>query len=163
MTAYSILNFSWSGVRLSHFSFSLWLRTLQTMLFLFGFCFLLTLCMKGNIFMKKSITKMWWNTTVYGMLLLLRHSVISDFLWPHGLQHTRLPCPSLSRGACSNSCPLSWWRHPTIRPLYPPSPPSFNLSQHQCLFQWVSSSHQMTKVLELQHQSFRWITRTDFL
>ena len=35
-------------------------------------------------------------------------------LWPHGLQHTRLPCPSPSPGACSNSCPLSWWCHPTI-------------------------------------------------
>ena len=35
-------------------------------------------------------------------------------LRPHGLQHTRLPCPSPSPGACSNSCPLSWWCHPTI-------------------------------------------------
>ena len=35
-------------------------------------------------------------------------------LWPHGLQHNRLPCPSPSPGACSNSCPLSQWCHPTI-------------------------------------------------
>ena len=35
-------------------------------------------------------------------------------MWPHGLQHTRLPCPSLTLGACSNSCPLSQWCHPTI-------------------------------------------------
>ena len=35
-------------------------------------------------------------------------------LWPHGLQHTRLPCPSPSPRACSNSCPLSQWCHPTI-------------------------------------------------
>ena len=43
--------------------------------------------------------------------------------------------------------------------------PSFNLSQHQGLFQWASSSHQVTKVLEfqLQHQSFQWIFRTNFL
>ena len=34
--------------------------------------------------------------------------------YPHGLQHARLPCPSLSPGVCSNSCPLSWWCHPTI-------------------------------------------------
>ena len=40
--------------------------------------------------------------------------VVSDSLSPHGLQHTRLPCPSLSPGACSNSCPLSWWYHPII-------------------------------------------------
>ena len=50
-------------------------------------------------------------------------------------------------------------------PLLPPSPPSFNLSQHQGLFKRVSSSHQVAKVLEfkLQHQSFQWIFRTDFL
>ena len=35
-------------------------------------------------------------------------------LWPHGLQHTRLPCPSPTPGACSNSCPSSEWCHPTI-------------------------------------------------
>ena len=48
-------------------------------------------------------------------------------------------------------------------PLSPPSSPASSLSQHQGLSQWVSSSHQMTKVLELQHQSFQWIFRTDFL
>ena len=42
------------------------------------------------------------------------HSVMSDSLKPHGLQHTRLPCPSPTAGACSNSCPLSRWCHPTI-------------------------------------------------
>ena len=41
-------------------------------------------------------------------------SVMSDSLQPHGLQHTRLPCPSATPGACSNSCPLSHWCHPTI-------------------------------------------------
>ena len=39
---------------------------------------------------------------------------MSDSLWPHELQHTRLPCPSLSPRVCSNACPLSWWCHPTI-------------------------------------------------
>ena len=39
---------------------------------------------------------------------------MSDSLWPHGLQHTRLPCPSPTLGAYSNSCPSSWWCHPTI-------------------------------------------------
>ena len=42
------------------------------------------------------------------------HSVVSDSLQPHGLQHTRLPCPSPTPRACSNSCPLSLWCHPTI-------------------------------------------------
>ena len=41
-------------------------------------------------------------------------SVVSDSLWPHGLQHARLPCPSPTPGAYSNSCPSSWWYHPTI-------------------------------------------------
>ena len=48
------------------------------------------------------------------LLLLFSHSVLFDSLWPYGLQHTRLPCPSSSPRACSNSCPLSWWCHPNI-------------------------------------------------
>ena len=50
-------------------------------------------------------------------------------------------------------------------PLSSLSPPAFNLSQHQGLFQWVNSSHEVAKVLEsqLQYQSFQWIFRTDFL
>ena len=50
-------------------------------------------------------------------------------------------------------------------PLSSPSPPTFNLSQHQGLFQWAGSLHQVAKVLEfqLQHQSIQWIFRTDFL
>jgi len=56
----------------------------------------------------------------------------------------------------------------TIQPTHPLSslsPPAFNFSQHQGLFQWVSSSYQVAKVLELQlqHQSFQWIFRTDLL
>ena len=55
-----------------------------------------------------------------------------------------------------------------IQPSYPlssPSPPAFDLSQHQGLFQWVNSSHQVAIVLEFQpqRQSFQWIFRTDFL
>ena len=42
------------------------------------------------------------------------HSVVSDSLWPPGLQHDRLPCPSPTPGAYSNSCPSSQWCHPTI-------------------------------------------------
>ena len=60
------------------------------------------------------------------------------------------------------------WVSDAIQPSHPlssPSPPALNLSQHQGLFQWVSSSHQVAKVLEfqLQHQFFQWIFRTDFL
>ena len=48
------------------------------------------------------------------LLLLFSHSVMSNSLWPHGPQHSRIPCPSPSPRACSNSCPSSWWCHPTI-------------------------------------------------
>ena len=62
---------------------------------------------------------------------------------------------------------LVHWVSDAIQPSHPLSFPSptFNLSQHQGFFQWVSSSHQVAKVLEfqLQHQSFQWIFRTDFL
>ena len=97
--------------------------------------------------------------------LLFSSLVMSNSLQPHGLQHARLPCPSSSPWACSNSCPLSQW---CIQPSHPPSspsPPAFNLSQHQGLFQRVGSSHQVAKVLELQlqHQPFQWIIRIDFL
>ena len=92
-------------------------------------------------------------------------SDVSDSLWPHGLQRARLPCPSLSLRVCSNSHPLGWWCHPTIPSSAAPSPPALSLSQHQGLFQWVGSLIQMAKVLELQleHQSFQWIFKVDFL
>ena len=48
------------------------------------------------------------------ILLLFSYSVMFDSLGPHGLHHARLPCPSPSPGACSSSCPLSWWCHSTI-------------------------------------------------
>ena len=89
-------------------------------------------------------------------------SVVSDSLQPHGLQHASLPCPSPTPRAYSNSRPSHHWRHPTIYPLLSPSP-AFNLSQHQGLFQRVSSSNQVAKVLEFWHQSFQWAFRTDFL
>ena len=161
-------------------------------------------------------------------------SVVFNSLQPHGLQHTRLPCPSLTARKWkvkvkSLSCvwlfatlwtvvhqaspsmgfskqeywsglpfpspedlpnpeikPKSTalqadaltseppaqihvhWVGNAIQPSHPlssPSPPAFNLSQHQGLFQCVSSLHQMAKVLEFQllHPSFQWIFRTDFL
>ena len=48
------------------------------------------------------------------MVLQFSHSVVSNSLWPHGLQHARLPCPSPTPGAYSNWCPSCWWCHPTI-------------------------------------------------
>ena len=113
----------------------------------------------------------------------------ADESTPAVVEHGSPPLPSvqLSRSACPTLCdpmdysttgfpvhhqlpePTQTYVHhfgDAIQPshsLVSPSPPAFNLSQH--LFQWVSSSHQVAKVLEfqLQHQSFQWIFRTDFL
>ena len=54
------------------------------------------------------------------LVLLLSHSGASDSLWPHGLQHARLPCLPLAPGVCTDSRPFSWWCHPwvTINPIY---------------------------------------------
>ena len=99
----------------------------------------------------------------------LRHqfnrSVVSDSLWHHELQLTRLPCPSPIPGVYPNSCPLSWWCHPTNSTSIVPFSSCPQLVQYQGLFKWVSSSHQVAKVLEfqLQHQSFQWTPRTDLL
>ena len=68
-------------------------------------------------------------------------SVMSNSLQPHGLQHPRLPSPSLSPRSCSNSRPLSQWCHPTVSSSIAPFSPAPNLPQPQDLFQWVSSSH----------------------
>ena len=74
---------------------------------------------------------------LFSFLLLFSHSICPDSLWPHGMQHARLPCPSQSPRVCSNSCPLSQRCHPTT-------------SSSVLLF----SSYL---------QSFQWIFRTDFL
>ena len=58
-----------------------------------------------------------WSRSVVrcqGCSLQFSHSVMSDSLWPHGLQHSRPPCPSATPGVHSNSCPLSQWCHPTV-------------------------------------------------
>ena len=94
------------------------------------------------------------------------HSVVFDSLRPHESQHTRPPCPSPTPRGYPHPCPSSRWRHPGISSSVVPfsSCPkslqaswSFPMSQ---LFTWGGP-----KVLEfqLQHQSFQWIFRTDFL
>ena len=93
------------------------------------------------------------------------HSVMSDSLWPHEPQYARPPCLSRTPGVYWNSCPSSQWCHTTISPsviLFSSCPQSLPASG---LLQWVSSLHQVAKVLgfQLQHQSFQWIFRTDFL
>ena len=92
------------------------------------------------------------------------HSVVSDSLQPHGLQYARRPCLSPTPGVCTNIHQIGDAIQPS-QPLLSPSPPAFNHSQLQGLLQWVSSLHQVAKVLEfqLQHQSFQWTPRIDLL
>ena len=92
-------------------------------------------------------------------------SVMSDCLQPHELQHTGLP---VHQQLLEPTQTHVHWVGDAIQPSRPlsfPSPPAPNLSQHQGLFQWVSSSDQVAKLLEfqLQHQSFQWTPRTDLL
>ena len=68
------------------------------------------------------------------MLLLFSHLVMSDSLWPHGLQHARLPCPSPSLGTCSTHIHWVGDASQPSHPLMPFSPSALNLSQHQGLF-----------------------------
>ena len=88
---------------------------------------------------------------------------MSDSLQPLGLQYTRPPCPSLTPGVHPNPCPFSQWCHPTILSSVVP----FSSCPQSCPAsgQWVSSLHQVAKVLEFQlhHQSFQWTPRTNLL
>ena len=117
-------------------------------------------CMHSNFL--HSHQKLVW--IVWIVFLLQLCSVMPDSLRPHALQHARLPCPSPTTRACSNSCPLSRWCHPTILSSVIPFSsclPSFLASSS---FKKVSSSYQAAKALEflLQHQSFQWVFGTAF-
>ena len=97
------------------------------------------------------------------LLLSFSHLVKFNSLRPMYC-HARPLCPSPSPKVCPSSCPLHRWWHPEISSSDTLFSSALNLSQHQGLFQWVSCSHQMTKILEfqLQHQSFKWVFRVDF-
>ena len=104
-------------------------------------------------------------TLYLNRLLLFSHLVMSDSLQPHGLQDARPSRPHhlLKFAQVHNYCISD-----TIQPSYllmSSSPFALSLSQHQGLFQWVGCSHQLTEKLklQLQHQSFQWILRVDFL
>ena len=75
------------------------------------------------------------------------HSVVSDSLWPHGLQHARPPCPSPSPGAYSNSCPSSQWCHPTISSSVVPF--SSRLQFHGLYSPWGRKESDATEQLSL--------------
>ena len=96
--------------------------------------------------------------------LQFSRSVVSDSLWPHESQHASLPVHhKLLESTQTHVHRVSDAIQPS-HPLLSPSPPA-NPSQHQGLFQWVNTSHEVAKVLELQlqHQSFQWTPRTDLL
>ena len=118
-------------------------------------------CLLRNLYVSQEATV----RIGHGITVQFSPSVVSNSLRPHKLQYARPHYPSPTPRVYSNSCPLSWWCHPTISSSVVPSPLAFNVSQHQGLFQWVSSSHQVAKGLEfqLQHQPFQWIFKTDFL
>ena len=81
--------------------------------------------------------------------------VLSGSLWPHGLQHARLPCTSPTPGACSNSCPSSWWCHPAISSSGVPFSsclPSFPASGSFPVSQLFAAGGQRTE-LQPQHHS----------
>ena len=88
-------------------------------------------------------------------------SIVSNSLRPHELQHARPPCPSPTPGVHSDSRPSSQWCHPAISFSIVPFSSCPRSFQHQSLFQWVNSSHEVAKVLafQLQHHSFQEISR----
>ena len=71
------------------------------------------------------INYLWSTYFWYGCSVQSSHSVVSDSLWPHGLQHTRPPCPSPTPRVDSNSCPLSQWCHPITSSSVVPFPSCF--------------------------------------
>ena len=77
-------------------------------------------------------------------------SVVSNSLRPHESQHARPPRPSPTHRVHSDSRPSSPWCHPAISSSVVPFSSAANPSQHQSLFQWVNSSHEVAKVLEFQ-------------
>ena len=99
---------------------------------------------------------------MYG-LSLFSSSAVLDPLWPYGLQHTKV-LHYLPEFVQTHVLRVSGAIQPS-HPLLSSSPPALSLSQYLGLFQGVGSSHQVAKVLELQlqHQSFQWIFRVDFL
>ena len=106
---------------------------------------------------------LWLETILVGSIKNVSCSVLSNSLWSHGLQHIKLSYPSPSPRVCSNSYPLNQGYHPTIT--------SFVVPLISCLqsfpalrslpMSWLFISG--AKVLDLQHQSFQWIFRLDFL
>ena len=114
----------------------------------------------------------WKILTANGKRMKLGHSLLV-VQWPSRVWHfvklwmaaLQVSLSSTVSWSLPGSYPLPQWWHPTFSSLSLASHSAFRLSQHQGLFQWVGSSHQVAKVLELQlqQQSFQWLFRVDFL
>ena len=106
------------------------------------------------------------------LLLMLSRSIMSDALQPHGVQHTRLLCPSLSPGVCSDLCPLSRWCHPAVSSsvtLFSSCPQSFPASgsfpKSQLRIRWpkywsfsfsISPSNECSALICFRMDWFEW-------
>ena len=118
------------------------------------------------LFFFSPIIGMWrescFSSVQFTSVQLLSHVRLFVTPW---ITAARPPCPSPTPGVYPNPRPLSWWCHSAISSSVVPFSSCPNPSQHQGLFQWVNSSHEVAKVLEflLQHQSFQWTPRTDLL
>ena len=155
-----------------HWSHSAWTRFGVSILYFFltqgpfGFSQLLT--EREETVLPKTLvplSRVSFSDSSHALTGQFSRSVMSDPLRPHRLQHARLACPSPTPRAYSNSCPLSRWCHSSISSSFVPfssCPQSFPASRS---FKWVSSLHQVAKVLEFQfqHQSYQWTPRTDLL
>ena len=88
--------------------------------------------------------------------LQFSHSAVSNCLQPYGLQHTKLPCPSPTPGACSNSCPFSRWCHPTISSSVVPFSclQSFPASESFPVSQFFTSGGQSILKLRLLYSNY---------
>ena len=163
------------GIVLKYCCFLSWIVIfILVFILVFYIIYLDTVYFSGTLFEKKSINSFHYlimfleSTHIFFFFfssVQFSHSVVSDSLQPNGLQHASLPVHhQLSEFTQTHV----HWVGDAIQPSHPlssPSPPTFNLSQHQGFFKWVSSSYQVAKVLEfqLQHQSFQWTPRTDLL
>ena len=97
-------------------------------------------------------------------LFLFSHLVISNSLRSHGWQHTRLPCPSLSPGVCSNSYTSRQWCHQTCSSSVTPFSCFQSLAASGSFpMCWPFTSVAKVLELQLQHQSIQWVFRVDFL
>ena len=98
-------------------------------------------------------------------LVQFSHSALSNSLQPHGLYVAHQASPPITSSRTQTHVHWVGDAIQSSHPLLSPSPPTFNLSQHQDLFHWVSYLHQVAKGLEfqLQYQTFQWTPRTDLL